>query len=146
MHVSNALSLGSSKWNMFCKCENPPSGSPPRLPHPLRSRHRSTWNRRRRPFPLWGLYLRREMKISMDSKWPWRNPDYLKIANHHQSPQSGAICLIISYIYIYTWEGGDESQPPKQCSWFFLSNTQRLLHTDPFTHKHLYTERLYTQS
>jgi hypothetical protein len=37
--------------------------------------------------------------ISMDSKWPWRNPDYLKLANHHQSPQSGAICLIILYIY-----------------------------------------------
>ena len=33
--------------------------------------------------------------ISMDSKWPWRNPDYLKLANHHQSPQSGAICLIM---------------------------------------------------
>lgn len=58
VHVSNALSLGSSKWNMFAS-ENPPSGSPPRLPHLLRSRHRSTWNRRRRPFPLWGLYLRR---------------------------------------------------------------------------------------
>ena len=32
------------------------------------------------------------------------------------------------YIYIYTPEkGADESQPPKQCSWFFLVSALKYL-------------------
>ena len=33
----------------------------------------------------------------------------------------GALHIGMIHIYIYTGEGVDESQPPKQCSWFFLS-------------------------
>ena len=34
------------------------------------------------------------------------------------------IYIYTLYIIHYTWEGGDESQPPKQCSWFFWHPSQ----------------------